>query len=215
MKKILFMCCLVVASSVLAFAQSDYKKAEFYVGYSNNQADTGGDSGNSVQSFFRDRESFNGFQTSGVYNVHRYVGIKGDISGTYKNQSVNSPFTVGNTTGNVRFDSNRSVYNFLGGVQIKDNSSDARVKPFAHALVGAGHARYKVKNAVCTGGITTCPTFIGNVTETGLAGAFGGGIDIKVSDRVDIRAIQVDYNPIKFDGGTTNNVRFGIGLVFK
>jgi hypothetical protein len=215
MKKTIFVFCLMIASSILAFAQSDYKKAEFSVGYSNNQVDTGVDSGNTVQSFFDDRNTFHGFDASAVYNVHRYVGIKANVSGTYRERSVNSPITVGNTTGNVKFDSNRSLYNFLGGVQIKDNSSDARVKPFAHALVGAGHARYKINNAVCTGGITVCPSFISSDSETGLAGAFGGGIDIKVSDRVDIRAIQVDYNPIKFDGGTSNNVRFGIGVVFK
>lgn len=215
MKKIIMVFCLMIATSILAVAQSDYKKAEFSVGYSNNQVDTGVDSGNSVQSFFNDRNTFNGFDASAVYNAHRYVGIKGNVSGAYRNRSVNSPITVGNTTGNVRFDSNRSLYNFLGGVQIKDNSSDSRVKPFAHALIGAGHARYKVKNAVCTGGITTCPSFIASDNETGFAGAFGGGLDIKVSDRVDIRAIQVDYNPIKFDSGTSNNVRFGVGIVFK
>jgi hypothetical protein len=54
-----------------------------------------------------------------------------------------------------------------------------------------------------------------NDSETGFAGAFGGGLDIKLSNRVDFRAIQVDYNPIKFDSGTQNNVRFGVGFVFK
>lgn len=215
MKKTFMAFCLMIAASILAVAQSDYKKAEFSVGYSNNQVDTGVDSGNTVQSFFDDRATFHGFDASAVVNVHRYIGIKGNVSGAYRERSVNSPITVGNTTGNVTFNSNRSLYNFLGGVQIKDNSSDARVKPFAHALVGAGHARYKVNNAVCTGGITVCPNFIASDSETGLAGAFGGGLDIKVSDRVDIRAIQVDYNPIKFNGGTSNNVRFGIGIVFK
>lgn len=215
MKKIFSVFCLMIATSILAVAQSDYKKAEFSVGYSNNQVDTGNDSGDSVQDFFRDRNTFNGFDTSAVYNVQRYVGIKGNISGAYRNRAVSAPITVGGTTGTVNFDSNRSLYNFLGGVQFKDNSSDARVKPFAHALIGAGHARYKVKNAVCTGGVTTCPTFIASDNETGFAGAFGGGLDIKVSDRIDIRAIQVDYNPIKFDSGTSNNVRFGVGIVFK
>jgi opacity protein-like surface antigen len=107
----------------------------------------------------------------------------------------------------------RTRYNFLGGVQIKDNSSDARFKPFAHALIGAGHGRTKVSSVTCPAGVD-CSDLI-NDSETGFAGAFGGGLDIKLSNRVDFRAIQVDYNPIKFDSGTQNNVRFGVGFVFK
>lgn len=216
MKKFILAACLAAISSVAAFAQTttdEYKKGEVYVGYSNNQVDSGADSGNSVDSFFNDRESFNGFEVSGVYNVHRYVGIKGDISGTYKNQNINVPFTVGTTTGRVNFDTNRSVYNFLGGVQIKDNASDARIKPFAHALIGAGHVRAKVKNFSCTN-LTPCPVFDESFSETGLAGALGGGLDVKVTDKVSIRAFQVDYNPIRIDGSTGHNVRFGAGIVF-
>lgn len=205
---------LVGASSAMA-QTTDYKKSEFYVGYSNNQVDTGADSGNDVRSFFNDRRSFNGFEVAAVGNVSRFIGIKGDISGTYRNQDVNSRFTSGTSTGNVAFETKRSNYNFLGGVQIKDNASEARIKPFAHALVGAGHQRFNVKNAVCTGGVTTCPSFIASDSETGVAGAFGGGLDVKVSDRVDIRAFQVDYNPTRFDAGTQHNVRFGFGVVFK
>jgi hypothetical protein len=52
-------------------------------------------------------------------------------------------------------------------------------------------------------------------SETGLAGAFGGGLDIKLNDHIDFRLIQVDYNPIKFNGGVQQNVRIGIGFVFK
>ena len=35
-----------------------------------------------------------------------------------------------------------------------------------------------------------------SVNETSFAMAFGGGIDIKVNDRIDIRAVQVDWNII-------------------
>ena len=210
-KKVILSGVLALVGAVGAMAQtSDYKKSEFYVGYSNNQVDSGFDSGNSVQSFFRDRESFNGFEAAGVYNIHRYVGIKGDVSGTYKKQSINS----GTSNGNVPFDVNRSVYNFLGGVQFKDNSSEARFKPFAHVLVGAGHLRTNLKDIVCSGGLTTCQNFVSKESETKLAGAFGGGLDIKVSNKISIRAFQVDYNPIRTNGSTANNVRFGAGIVF-
>lgn len=215
MKKYILAACLAAISSVSAFAQTDdYKKGEVFVGYSNNQVDTGIDreDGNEFQDFFNERESFHGFNASGVYNVSRYFGVKADVSGTYKNEDFN--FTVPGNTGRVAFETKNSLYNFLGGVQVKDNSSDARFKPFAHALVGAGHVRTKFKNVTCPVGVD-CTDLVGTQSETGLAGAFGGGIDVKVSDKIDIRAIQVDYNPIRLDGGTNHNVRIGVGVVFK
>ena len=202
---------LVAAASVFASAQTDYKKGEFFIGYSHGQVDSGIDSGDSVNSFFNDRIGFNGFEAAGVYNVSRYVGIKGDVSGTYN--STQFTFPAGAQT--VTVDTRNSLYNFLGGVQFKDNANEGRFKPFAHALVGAGHGRTKVNNLTCT----STPTFdcddIDDVSETGLAGAFGAGIDIRLNDRVDFRAIQVDYNPIKFENSTDHNVRFSIGFVIK
>jgi len=215
MKKFILAACLAAISSVASFAQStdDYKKGEVFIGYSNNQVDTGVDSGDDFESFVDDRESFHGFNASGVYNVSRYFGLKADVSGTYKNKDFNFSVPVGTGTGNVRFDTKNSLYNFLGGVQVKDNSSDARFKPFAHALVGAGHQRTKIDNVSCPTGVDCSDLF--SDSETGLAGAFGGGIDIKINNKIDFRAIQVDYNPIKFDSGTQHNVRLGIGIVFK
>ena len=218
MKKYILAACLAAISSVSAFAQAqpidEYKKAEFYVGYSNNQVDSGADSGDSVESFFDDRESFHGFEAAGVYNVSKYFGVKGDISGTYKNQDISFPslVTPGGTI-TTNFEVKRSVYNFLGGVQVKNNSSEARVKPFAHALVGAGHVRSKIKNVTCSG-TSPCPVFEDTFSDTGFAGAFGGGLDIKVTNKFSVRAFQVDYNPIRIDGFTSHNVRLGAGIVF-
>ena len=218
MKKLFLAFCLTAISGLAAFAQStdEYKKGEFFVGYSNGQVDTGINSndGNDFEQFFNERENFNGFEASGVYNVSRYVGIKGDVSGTYNNKDFNITVPNGTTTSNVSFNTRSSLYNILGGVQIKDNATEGRFKPFAHALVGAGHGRVKIQDVVCPTGVD-CTDLQSTESETGLAGAFGGGLDIKINNRVDFRAIQVDYNPIKFDGGTQHNVRFGIGFVFK
>lgn len=217
MKKVLLALTLTVVSSVFAMAQtSEYKKAEFFVGYSNGQIDTGFDSGSTVSSFLDDRINFNGVNVSGVYNVSRYFGIKGDVSATYNKTRFSFPVTTGSTTQNVSFDMNSSLYNFLGGVQVKDNSSEKRFKPFAHALVGAAHARADVKNVVCTNTITVnCNDItLADGGETGLAGAIGGGIDIKLTKKIDLRAIQVDYNPVRIDGVTSHNMRIGVGLVF-
>lgn len=215
MKKLLSVFCLTIISSVFAFAQSsDFKRTEFSVGYSNQQVDTGAnsDTGNAARDFFDDRLSFNGFEVSGVYNVSRYVGIKADFSGAYRNRDFNFTTGAGTTAANVNFETKNSLYNALGGVQIKDNSTEARLKPFAHALVGVGHARTKVSNFTSTN--TTTTGIISDFSDTGLAGAFGGGLDVKLSDKIDLRAVQIDYNPIRLNGQTDHNVRFGIGFVF-
>lgn len=194
--------------SVSIFAQDqtdEYKKNEFYVGYSNQQIDSG------------NYRTTNGFQGSYVRNVHRYFGIKADVSGAYGNQTFNGSGTdTTSTPFTYRQKSNSSLYNFLGGVQVKNNASKARFKPFAHALAGVAVTREKFTIA-CTS--ANCPSglnFSGNFTDKHFAMAFGGGLDIKINDKIDFRAIQVDYNPIFRGGGFwQHNFRLGIGIVFK
>ncbi len=220
MKKVFLAMCLAAISSVGAFAQTDdYKKGEVFVGFSNNQVDTGfSDNDNDLREFFDKRESFNGFNVSATGNVSRYFGIKGDVSGHYKGYELDVP-RPGTVNTTDRFKVDASVYNFLGGVQVKDNAKDgSRVRPFGHALVGAAHARAKVDNSFFTSGFCTqpgvdCRNDLGE-SETGFAAAIGGGIDFRATNRLSIRAIQVDYNPNRFSGTTQHNVRFGFGLVF-
>jgi c-di-GMP-binding flagellar brake protein YcgR len=84
-------------------------------------------------------------------------------------------------------------------------------------LVGVGHVGTNVRDVNCTGSVavTTCSSLTDDFSDTGIAGAFGGGLDVKVNDRINIRAIQVDYNPIRIDGQTGHNFRFGVGVVSK
>ena len=207
---------LIALSSIFIFGQSDIKKGEFYVGYSNGQIDTGVDSGSSINAFFRDRSSFNGFELSGVYNFSRWFGLKGDFSGHFKSQRFNETFP-GTVPVTVNTKNDNSLYNFLGGVQIKDNRNSGTWKPFAHAMIGAANARSKFTELTCTTATgTTCPTGFSNetVSNTGFAGVFGGGLDIRINDHFQIRAIQIDYNPVHIGGFTDNNARIGAGIVF-
>lgn len=204
---------MVVACASMCFAQStdDYKKFDLFAGYSHNRIDTGiGDDDPSLRDIIDEREGFHGFNVSVTGNLSRYFGLKGDFSGHFKSRTI--PF--GGISG-AAIDIDSRLYNFLGGVQIKDNSSESSFKPFAHALVGAAHGRNRVEfnNIVC---IAIAPSPCSNFTdkETGFGGAFGGGIDIRASDRIDIRAIQFDYNPTRLFDQTQHNFRFGIGLVF-
>jgi hypothetical protein len=202
---------IIIACASIAAAQSDYKKFEFFAGYSHNRVDTGiGDEDPDLGDIINEREGFNGFEVSATGNLTRYFGLKADFSGHFKKKTFSIPGLSGS---NVDVDSR--LFNFLGGVQIKDNSNEGTFKPFAHALVGAARARNSVDfNDIACIAIVPSPCSPFTESETGFAGAFGGGIDIRASDRISIRAIQIDYNPTRLFDSTQHNFRFGVGIVF-
>lgn len=180
---------LIIFINAIVFTQSSVdNKNEYYVGYSNQQV-------NDAQ-----RETFNGFEVSYTRNFSRYVGAKADFSAAFFKRTT--------VSGNINIEDKRSVYNILGGIQIRDNTSQSRIQPFAHFLAGVAHTRNKFICPPCLN-----PLSVRN--ETGLAGAFGGGLDIKLNDKIRFRAIQADYNPIKADGRVINNIRLGVGISFK
>ena len=211
MFRIMLIVITIVACASIAAAQSDYKKFEFFGGYSHNRVDTGiGDDNPSLRDIIDEREGFNGFETSATGNLSRYFGLKADFSAHFKSQT----FPVGNLPGeSVDIDSR--LFNFLGGVQLKDNSSESTFKPFAHALVGVAHTRNRLSfNQLGCIAIFPSPCADSTVTDTGFGGAFGGGLDIRASDRVDVRVIQFDYNPTRLFDSTQHNFRIGVGIVF-
>ncbi|HEV8430191.1 MAG TPA: outer membrane beta-barrel protein [Pyrinomonadaceae bacterium] len=202
---------LVACVSIAAAQSSDYKKFEFFGGYSHNRVDTGiGDDDPALNDIVDEREGFNGFEASATGNLSRYFGLKFDFSGHFKNQTI--PF--GSVSG-ASIDVDSRLFNFLGGVQLKDNASESTFKPFAHALVGAAHGRNRVRfNQIACIAIVPSPCADFTETETGFGGAFGGGLDIRASDRVDVRVIQFDYNPTRLFDSTQHNFRIGVGIVF-
>lgn len=209
MKTIFSIFILLAFCAAVASAQTDdISKGEFFAGYSINRVDVGSTGDDDVDDVLGEGRNFQGFNASGVYNFSKYVGLKADVSGHYKNFSTTIPgFTN-------RAEINASLYNVLGGIQIKNNSKDRRVKPFVHALVGAGITKAKLNDAFCQEAFgTNCPAEF-RESETALSMAFGGGLDVRASRRVSFRLFQVDYNPLRKDGQTTNNVRFSFGIVF-
>ena len=211
MRKFLVLAILITATASMAFAQStdDYNKVEFAVGYSHARVDTGVDDpdlDDDFADFLSDRRGFHGFDTSLTGNLTRYVGIKGNVTGHFKSDS----FTDGLDTINTK----ERIWNFLGGLQVKDNSKVTRFKPFAHALVGAAHQTVEFSSPDFTETL--------DFDDTSFAAKFGAGLDIRVSDRVDFRAIEFNYNPIfikdrtvggeTFTGGTQHNFTIGFGI---
>jgi hypothetical protein len=40
-------------------------------------------------------------------------------------------------------------------------------------------------------------------------------VDFRINERVDFRAFQFDWNPIRSEGQTSHNFRIGIGFIFR
>ncbi|HEV7905760.1 MAG TPA: porin family protein [Pyrinomonadaceae bacterium] len=199
MRKALFTALFFVFCAPLAFAQGDFQRGEFGVMYSHNLVDTGGAFNNDPTDTGRD--GFNGVNIDAGYNFTRYFGAKVDFS--YHKKSNDVTFTGGT------FNIDGKLTQFMGGVKIQDNAVDTKVRPFAQLLVGVG--RVEIEGA----GTGLPVPFAFDDSETGFAAAVGGGLDIRVHKNVDIRAIKVEYNPVRVDGATDNNIRIGVGLNFR
>ena len=250
MRKLWLLSILILACAPVTFAQGadDYNKTEVYGGYSLGRTKTnvqsasftsGGGTetftnlcsgatgdmiGPNFQHFFCDRRNFNGFDASITRNLSKYVGITANVTGHFESQTYVDKFTPPGVTQTI---ANREhLYNFLGGVQIKNNSRTARFKPFAHAL--AGVARYTNRQQQT---LDLFPQFNFTIDDkvTSFAMKVGGGLDVRVSRRVDLRLFEFDYNPVfagnrrpqsiagpftaSFTGQTANNYTIGFGIV--
>ena len=216
MRKLILLVVLITCPALPAPAQSsdDNNRFEVFGGFSHNRVDTGGPGDGLAFAGDEEHTGFNGFNASVVGNLSRYAGLKLDVSGHFKREAdAGFSICVDATTGGVCFSprSKASLYNFLGGVQLKDNAKGGRAKPFAHLLVGAAHAKVTFDNSACLEALGfACLT---DQSETGIAGAVGGGLDIRLSDRLDFRAVQLDYNPTHLGSQTQHNFRVGIGVV--
>jgi hypothetical protein len=156
--------------------------------------------------------------------VTKYVGIKGDVTGHFKSEQFVDVFTPPGVTQTIS--TRERLYQFLAGVQVKNNSREARFKPFAHALLGA--ARYTARQRQ---GLDLFPqgNFVARDRETSFSLKLGGGLDIRVGRRVDVRVFELDYNPVfagdrgfetisgpftfSSTGRTAHNFTFGFGIV--
>ena len=251
MKSCLLSTIFVLSCAAASFAQgsSDYNKWDIYGGYSLGRFETNVNSasftsssgtetfsnlcssatgdmiGPNFQKFFCSRRNFNGVEGAVAYNVSKYIGIAGDFTAHFKSQAYVDKFTPPGVTQTIS--NEERLYNVLGGIQIKDNRTAKRFKPFAHALVG--FARYTNRQSQT---LDLFPAFNFTIQDrdTSFAMKVGGGIDIRAGKRVDIRVIQFDYNPVfagdrraqsisgpfnpvNFTGKTANNFTIGAGIV--
>jgi hypothetical protein len=80
----------------------------------------------------------------------------------------------------------------------------SRFRFVAHGLYGRAQTRLLQPGSTFTG-----------PSDRQRALAFGGELDIPISDRISIRAVQADYLVTKAFGGDRNNVRISTGLIFR
>ncbi len=117
----------------------------------------------------------------------------------------------------------------MGGPTLKARSGS--LEPFARVLAGGAHTRFEASTERAISGGTSRTSF--DVSSTDFAMAVGGGLDWRLSDRVSLRLIQIDYAPVflrdrsisllgqsgavqtfTLEGQRQDNVRFSIGIVF-
>jgi len=127
-------------------------------------------------SFFRanpDDLNLHGWNASVAGNITNWFGVEGSFSGHY-----GSPRVFGFSVPFVDV----SSHTFMAGPKLTYRSE--RAAPFAHFLIGAARAS--------TGAYGV------SITDSALATAIGGGIDINLNDTIAIRAIQADYLMTRF-----------------
>ena len=79
-----------------------------------------------------------------------------------------------------------------------------RFRFVAHGLYGRAQTRLRQPGSTFT-----------EPSDRQRALAFGGEVDVPISDRISIRAVQADYLVTKAFGGDRNNVRISTGLIFR
>jgi opacity protein-like surface antigen len=192
----------IIATFLIAFSAfvlqaqtgNELPKNQFFAGYSFHSADI------NTLTIDPHRTAQNGANLEYTRNLTRHIGLTGDASVHFHRDS--------RSTGVGVFKSQRDQYFLLGGIQLRPGNSE-RLRPFAHALFGASLFRGFTSDSRPAGIVYTFDD------ATSFAMALGGGVDFRVSKRIDWRLIQVDYTPTFFGSGRQNNFRISSGIVFK
>jgi opacity protein-like surface antigen len=143
------------------------------------------------------RTNLNGWNGSVEGKVLPFIGIVGDFSGHYGSVplAVNPTCTAVIGASCASQSASTNMYSFLFGPRV--SVSVGRVRPFAHALLGASHLS---ESASLLSG-----------SDTSFAYALGGGVDYHLIPLVSWR-VQVDFLQTRFFSNTQNNVRISTGI---
>lgn len=172
----------------LSLIAQEIPKAELFTGYSLLRME---------------KTNLHGFNVSLGTNLNPNLAIVTDFSGNFGSSNER----VFGLSSDVDFRS----FSFTIGPRAGERIND-RWHVFVHALFGATRLRVK--------GTLEGPVSTQSFTEstTSFAGFFGGGLDLKVSESVSIRLLQVDYLIFRGrdglgTGAKTEGARLSFGLV--
>ncbi len=174
-----------------AFSQIP-KRATVFGGYTYLRVGDGG-----IVSCCGYNYSLNGWNASFEGKIAPLIGVVADFGQQY-GTAVNS--SIGSSSLVVHEHQTTALF----GPQI--SIPVPRVRPFAHALFGVDHfSDHAVSNAPAT--LT--------ISSNHFATALGGGIDLKLSGRIWIRPVQMDWVRVSRPGGGFNQLRLSTGIVIR
>jgi outer membrane immunogenic protein len=182
---------LAIGAATAAGAQSGLPKAEIAVDYSYMRANaTPGQCG---------CFNLNGGSAEVAVRVYRNFSIVGDVTGDHAGTTSVSGQSL-------------SLLSYTGGPRFSyplRRSQHTRITPFVQGLVGGVHG-FDAPFPNSSGALSS--------SANALAVLLGGGVDIAVSHRFAIRAVQVDYglNHLPNNANNSENLlRVSAGVVFR
>jgi hypothetical protein len=206
---------LLYGSSVYA---QDFQKVEVFGEYSYLRF-------NPTLSYLKNR-SFNGGGGGIQYNLGQYFGIKAEFmgygstnftipAGTYNIPKVSpNPIVI-----NAPITTQGNMFTYQFGPVVRFPVS--RVTPFGELLFGGTNTNAygnQIK-AICNNSVCTTAATSVSGTQHPFGMVFGGGLDVKVSDRFSIRPVEIDWVLTRFTNPLTstnnqNSFRYSAGAVF-
>ena len=233
LKRLAIFTLLLFVGPPLAKAQDDEHKTEVFIGFSALAAQNAL-MNKDIKTFegltpaqFRALAGFDlldserfipgyGLEANVTHYFSKRVGLSADFSGYHRKATARIADTL--------FRANHSIYYFLAGPQAKVLSGH-RATVFVHALAGAARTSVSYRE-IGDANLTTAKD-----SSTRFAMAFGGGVDVRISNRISARVFQLDYVPmlgkdrrVTASDGTVvdingraqqGNFRLSAGIVFK
>lgn len=135
---------------------------------------------------------FHGWHAAVAGNVNEWFGIVADFTGHY-----------GGAIDEDGFNERQRVHSYHFGPRF--SARRKRLTAFAHALAGASSLKTRL-------------TGFGQrfeFNDTGFSLVAGGGLDIRLHDRLSLRAFQLDYLRARFFDQTEHRGRLSFGLVLR
>ena len=228
MRKLLLTAVLVACSASFATAQrlDTYNRFEVFHGTSYFMLERPEPVGEGTTF-----EGFRGISNAATFNIRRYFGLKFDLARYDKSYDFCAPGQITTAQSQLTHDCfsplpgavvtssdphfKTAIYNFMGGIQLKDNGRGAkRFKPFAHLSIGSALTRASADTYSLDPASGRLVLGFKTHSDWGPAGVVGGGLDIRLHDRIDLRVIQLDYHKATIFNSSTDGLRVGVGLVF-